>query len=141
MNNDLISRKALKDKLTEIINVDDITKIEWYCVQVFSKLIDNAPTVEPCSNCKDRQDAEYIRHGSSWEELQALRKFKADNERPKGEWEYEHELSCGRILKLRLNVVEHKCNKCKHWSIRWAGTIPDNFCSHCGADMRGEDNG
>lgn len=46
MNNDLIIRKALKDKLTEIINVDDITKIEWYCVQVFSKLIDNAPTVE-----------------------------------------------------------------------------------------------
>ena len=58
----------------------------------------------------------------------------------KGEWEYEHELSCGRILKLRINVVEHKCNKCKHWSIKWAGTIPDNYCSHCGADMRGEGN-
>lgn len=57
-------------------------------------------------------------------------------ETPKGEWEYEHELSCGRILKLRLNVVEHKCNKCKHWSIKWAGTIPDNFCSHCGEVMR-----
>lgn len=51
MNNDLISRKALKEKLTDTINVNDITKSEWYegyasCVQVLSELIDNAPTVE-----------------------------------------------------------------------------------------------
>jgi len=46
--------------------------------------IDNAPTVEPCSNCEDRRQAEYIRQSSSWYELQALRKFKAENERPQG---------------------------------------------------------
>ena len=53
MNNDLISREALKDKLIDTINVNDITKSEWYegyaaCVQVLSDIIDNAPTVSDC---------------------------------------------------------------------------------------------
>lgn len=92
-------------------------------------LIDNVPTVEdnePTLN-------ESIAFNNGYE--------LGKSERPQGEWENEHELSCGRILKLRINVIEHKCKKCKHWSIKWAGTIPDNFCSHCGADMRGENNG
>lgn len=62
-------------------------------------------------------------------------------ERKKGEWEDSHIYSCGKILKGRNDVIEHKCSVCKRWSIKWDGTIPDNYCSHCGADMRGEDNG
>ena len=61
-----------------------------------------------------------------------------DEERPKGEWEESHVFSCGSILKTRSNVIEHKCNKCHKWSIKWMGTIPDNYCSNCGADMRGD---
>lgn len=61
MNNDLISREALKDKLTDTINVNDITKSEWYegyaaCVQVLSELIDNAPSAEEITN-EDIQQA------------------------------------------------------------------------------------
>ena len=62
-------------------------------------------------------------------------------ERPKGEWEDSHIYSCGKILKGRNDVIEHKCSVCKRWSIKWDGTIPDNYCSHCGADMRGDNNG
>lgn len=62
-------------------------------------------------------------------------------ERPQGEWEESHIYSCGKILKGRNDVIEHKCSVCKRWSIKWDGTIPDNFCSHCGADMRGDNNG
>lgn len=70
-------KKAIKKELPQMSNWGET---------FIPLLIDNAPTVEPCLNCKDRKDAEYIRHGSSWHELQALRKFKAENERPQGEW-------------------------------------------------------
>ena len=68
-----------------------------------------------------------------------LKELKAYKETPKGEWEDSHIYSCGKILKGRNDVIEHKCSVCKRWSIKWDGTIPDNYCSHCGADMRGED--
>lgn len=60
-------------------------------------------------------------------------------EREKGEWEDTHIYSCGKILKWRHDVIEHKCPVCKRWSIKWAETIPSNYCSNCGADMRGKD--
>jgi len=56
-----------------------MTEIEFntrdYMLLNFQYTIDNAPTVEPCANCEDRLQAEYIRHSSSWNELQELRKF------------------------------------------------------------------
>ena len=55
---------------------------------------------------------------------------------PTAEWEEEHEVSCGKILKMQVNVIEHKCNNCKRWGIRWAGTIPDKYCPNCGAPMQ-----
>lgn len=57
-------------------------------------------------------------------------------ETPTAEWEEEHEVSCGNILRWRANVIEHKCNNCKRWGIRWAGTIPDKYCPNCGAPMQ-----
>ena len=90
MNDDLISRSALKEKLKERYyndGLDIVTAIE---------LIDNAPTVEPCRNCDDKQQAEYIRQSSSWYELQSLRKFKEEHERLQGEWEE---------VKHRLNLL------------------------------------
>ena len=83
--------------------------------------INNAPTIIWCNQTSDGLPLFDLR------------------ERPKGEWEDSHIYSCGKILKGRNDVIEHKCSVCKRWSIKWAGTIPDNYCSHCGADMRGED--
>ena len=60
-------------------------------------------------------------------------------ERPQGEWEESHIYSCGKILRMGMNVIEHKCKNCGRWSIKWERTIPDNFCSNCGADMRGKE--
>ena len=108
----------------------DADKLQEEHIKDYGKrllLIDVAPTVEAFT--KDDMAGAYDEgYGCGSHE-----------NKTKGEWEKKHELSCGRILKLRINVVEHKCNKCKHWSIKWAGTIPDNYCSHCGADMRGDE--
>ena len=57
-------------------------------------------------------------------------------ERPQGEWEESHICSCGKILQMRMDVIEHKCKNCGRWSIKWERTIPDNFCPNCGAEMK-----
>lgn len=58
------------------------------------------------------------------------------SERPQGEWEESHTFSCGNILRMGMDVIEHKCKNCGRWSIEWVRAIPDNFCSNCGAEMR-----
>lgn len=74
----------------------------------------------------------YICSSSSYKELQALRKFKKDNERPTGEWIYDNTLN---------NWV---CNKCFQTpkTIGYTGSrefMIENFkyCNHCGAEMKG----
>ena len=62
--------------------------------------------------------------------------IKVLEERPQGEWEENHIFSCGKILRMQLDVIEHKCKNCGRWSIKWVGTIPDNFCSYCGASIK-----
>ncbi len=109
---DLISREALKDKLTDTINVNDITKSEWYegytaCVQVLSELIDSAQAVETYT--KDDMTREYLKGYNACKDM---------NERPQGEWKMDE-------------YGLPYCNKC--------GIHPDytsNFCPNCGADMR-----
>ena len=96
-----------------------------FLVEVKS-LIDNATTVEPCLNCEDKQTAEYIRHSSSWNELQELRKFKAEHERPKGKW-----------IKKSLGF---DCDKCGYTQIYESLICEYHFCPNCGADMREADN-
>lgn len=76
---DLISREALKDKLTDTINVNDITKSEWYegyaaCVQVLSELIDSAQAVETYT--KDDMTREYLKGYNACKDM---------NERPQGD--------------------------------------------------------
>ena len=123
MNNDLISRSALKEAFEDLFynDVDDQERTE--------RLIDNAPTVE----AKTTYD---VNRAYDKGFITAMKAYA----RPKGEWEDSHIYSCGKILKGRNDVIEHKCSVCKRWSIKWDGTIPDNFCSHCGADMRGGAN-
>ena len=73
MNNDLISREALKEALEEY----------KYCgfYDKLIELIDNAPLVNPCDNCEEKKKLDYLCHFSSYCELQALRKFKEEHER------------------------------------------------------------
>lgn len=78
MKNDLISRKELKKDFKSRLALcnewiekakDKETKIRASAVKAFIgeviMTIDNAPTVEPCKECEDKRQAEYIRHGSS----------------------------------------------------------------------------
>ena len=109
-NNDLISREALKDKLTDTINPNDIAKNEWYegyaaCVQVLSDLINNAPTV-PLPDFKEGYK-------------QAILDGKTNFSRPRGRWE--------------IRMIYY-CPECGHY----CGESGGDFCPHCGADMRGD---
>lgn len=91
---DLINRSVLKGLISNKsipIKFEEEKRGNWQnasglLLSDIYKIINNAPTVEPCKDCEDRRQAEYIRHGSSWHELQALRKFKEEHERPQGEW-------------------------------------------------------
>jgi len=59
-------------------------------------------------------------------------------ERPQGEWVENQVASCGQILRWGADVVEQKCNKCNKYTLRWRDTTVSEFCSNCGADMRGD---
>jgi hypothetical protein len=52
--------------------------------------------------------------------------FEGENERPKGEW----------ITNDRLREGYYICSNCKEISC-----CKGNFCTDCGADMRGDNNG
>ena len=98
-------------------------------------IIDSAPTVEPCLNCEDKRQAEYIRQSSSWHELQSLRKFKAEHEKPQGKWvEFKYGLYyCSRCFERvdkdieRIDALVSKGER-------------SNYCPCCGADMRGDND-
>lgn len=113
---DLISRENLKKA------IDKLFESGGYDSGLVMDMIDNAPTVE----YPFYQEA----YQTGYEE--------GKNERPQGEWEESHIISCGKILQMQLDVIEHKCKNCGRWSIKWVRTIPDNFCPNCGAEMRGE---
>lgn len=96
----------------------------------FCKLIDNAPTVNDCPKCEYKKEYDYISSSSSYKELQALRKFKKDNERPQGEWKLirvaDH---CG----IHDSFVCPFCNYEREYRKK-------NFCEECGADLRGDND-
>ena len=110
---------ALKEALHNFFDGKVIDEPAYILRDVFYH-IDGAPTVTP-----------------DMAQVLAYESGKVGSERSTAEWEEEHEVSCGKILQMRVNVVEHKCNNCKRWGIKWAGTIPDNYCPNCGAKMKG----
>lgn len=71
----------------------------------------------------------YIKSSSSYKELQALRQFKKDNERPTGEW-------------IKADIITfgsgydwiYKCSVCNFHS-----KGETNYCPNCGAKMKGEE--
>ena len=126
MNNDLISRSALKKALevTQYNDIDDLTRTE--------RLIDNAPTVksqkivtippeliEKLASC-----VVDIVGNIDWDK--AIEAYKA---RPQGEWKGN-------------NFDEHVCSLCGHYALYEEEPddyyeVQSNFCPNCGADMRG----
>ena len=127
---DLISRRVLKGLISDKsipIKFEEEKRGKWQnssgvLLSDIYKIIDNAPAVEPCKDCEDRKQLEYIRQGSSWYELQALRKFKEEHERPQGEW-----------VQLEDNVYHFKCSVCDY--VDFYEDWTPKFCPECGAKM------
>ena len=111
MNNDLISREALKKQLNHLEMVTNnsslIEQAEYKMLMTCISLIDNAPTVEiPCNQI-------------IWEQGYECGK----NERPQGEWAFDEKgFFC--------------CDQCGKYPYDQYATT--NFCPNCGADMRGD---
>ena len=108
MNNDLISREALKDEIKKVSRFNDGT-YKWLYLNGVYNAIDNAPTVTPtfglfrdmlCSDCEKRPQGEWIENN----ETVFVNRFNCSE--------------CGRL------IFEPK--------------EKNNFCPNCGADMRGD---
>ena len=120
MNNDLISREALK-KAFEHLASDDYESPLWYESTVF-RVIDNAPTVEP----EKAKEGELVKAYTKG--------FDAGVEtaRPKGEWkEFKYGLYyCSRCFERvdkdieRIDALVSKGER-------------SNYCPACGARMGG----
>lgn len=109
MDNDLISREALKEATKNFIDCDGFNPV-W-------QIIDNAPKVNAISNGEG-----YEIYGKGY--LKGYERGKAEAI-PQGKWEETFE-SNGKTY--------HKCNRC-HISSELI--LIDNFCPNCGANMRG----
>jgi len=113
MNNDLISRSALKDAVEKRI---------WYIAPAYDEImsiIDNAPTIHHpnCDTCEGLAKQYSIGFQDG---------FLTGKERPQGEW--------GEIFHHQ-GYNYHKCPHCCY-GIKLSDY--DNFCPNCGADMRSE---
>ena len=126
MNNDLISREALKEVIKAnhylLSAKHNSTDYGMFTTGII-EAIDSAPTVEPEITNDDLQAAMTESYHLGYELAET--KFK----RPHGEWIYhedwKNEGGCG-----------YECSCC--------GRTYDydmNFCGYCGADMRGEVDG
>lgn len=141
MSNDLISRESLlfeirqqlafqkeKAELTTI----DADKMPHSLVatgiQLAIDIIDNAPTIEPF-------EPDYV----GAERLAARQRGYAEG--------YHNGMEIGKTLNPKIKQGEwiidghhRRCNYCNEYTCtedREGNSIPDNFCSYCGADMRG----
>lgn len=110
MNNDLISRKALRKQF----GYTD----EWYKSRTVAQIIDNAPTVE--QNWRF-----YYDHG--------YKQAERDLKRPTGEWIDEGQYAEGHSEHAYI------CKNCGYQIIENPSMIFENrYCKCCGADMRKE---
>ena len=110
MNNDLISREALKKEVEKNMDMQDL-----YLPVHFFDIIDNAPTV----NIKDQIAGAY-------NEGYMCGNKEAEKARPQGEWYYSIDKGW-------------ECNQC-HEIVKDMPTCMRkalyNFCPNCGAELR-----
>lgn len=116
MNNDLISREALKKALTS----DTRNIYVFECLSRVLETIDNAPTVEPEITNDDLQAAMTESYHLGYELAET--KFK----RPQGEWIFDKENS--------FTIDMFRCSICGYF-----GATHFKFCPKCGAKMDKEE--
>ena len=130
MNNDLISREALKEEISKN------KKVAGRFIEGVLMLIDNAPTVEPekaliANVTFDEDKLKEIVHTEVIDKIKSG-ELVLKEERPQGEWIYDDLFNnwkcsvCGECPKTIGYVGDHDFMK-EHFK----------FCNHCGADMRG----
>jgi predicted RNA-binding Zn-ribbon protein involved in translation (DUF1610 family) len=154
MNDDLISRAALKQHITEIFEIEKEIDTKWAMGLKYSlKLIDNAPTVDTQAELIVARSQGYeLGFAEGYEEgfakgkespiddlseysdklwQRAYERGKAEP-RPQGKWIEDS--------------VTFACSECGTHAV-WIGNNDfglkpyiSNFCPNCGADMRGEKN-
>ena len=107
MNNDLISREALKKQF----GYTD----EWYKGRTVCAIIDNAPTVFDCRNCKNNGNERECADCHDYSNY-----VHYDN-RPQGKWENH---GCSFYF----------CSNCGMGNNN-AGGYKTRFCPYCGAKM------
>lgn len=111
MNNDLISRSALKDRLKECAYSYDGVNI-WIMKDEVLGMIDNAPTIE-IPNCGGQVVPDTLQ-GWRYEE------------RPQGEWINPADCIC------------YQCSNCGEYTNN-EGTVKEglfDYCPKCGAKMQ-----
>lgn len=113
MNNDLISREALK-KTFENLASDDYNEPIWYRKTVF-ETIDNAPTVSEITKEKlsNAYDQGYEDGKNNW----------LQEERTQGNWMFDE----------KGNFYCDQCGKYPHDQY-----VLTDFCPSCGAKMKNE---
>lgn len=136
MNNDLISREALKEELSNLWNYD----ADYSIFKQIETLIDNAPTV--AVNCKDCDGYEAGYSAGS-----------KDAERPQGDI-FPMKLVAGKCpIEAGGNCPLKSQGEWIKWNFKTFGAFGDweykcsncekvyggeyNFCPNCGADMKG----
>ena len=123
MNNDLISRDALKTAIEDLYD-DTLDGIVKFGIEKAIQLIDNAPTVEP--EVKKVPIASVTFDTEKLKELtdEIVERIKSgeivlQDERPQGEWIF----------------VSRNCWKCPY--CQELTNEGKNFCPNCGAKMKG----
>ena len=125
MNNDLISREALKK------DIDNLRLFKPWVREEIKAHIDNAPTVEPekIAIANVSFDENKLKEIVQTEVIDKINsgELVLKDERPQGEW-----ITVKQDTMLGTFEVKNKvCNKCNH-----ATKYEYPFCPWCGADMR-----
>lgn len=126
MNNDLISREALKEELKQYFSDGVLDSVSAkLALNMILRKINEAPSVEGFT----KEDM-----SGAYSEGYVCGNKEAEKARPQGEWITRHKLNS-----FGQDVVCFECNKCGEYKVplyHLLITEPLKVCPNCGADMR-----
>lgn len=129
MNDDLISREALKKKIEEVQYTQEFCiehQIDYsVSMQMLGMVIDNAPTVEPVLSNELNEKIETYKN--AYRIMSDAYENEVGKNRLRGEWIDEGQYAEGHSEHF------YRCSECGGHIIELR---TDDFCKHCGADMR-----